>query len=118
MTKDDEKQYRAIHQETLNAVFSRASVIAGQAVKKGVKYKLACDAIYAAHYQALFGSALKKLQNEGKIPTGISVNEAWVHREIHELLVHEIAAKAFSYLDALDERYFWSMNILKKNKKK
>lgn len=118
MTKDEEKQYRDIHQEALNIFFNRASIIAGEAVRKGVKYKVACDAIYAANYQAMFGSALKKLQNDGKVSTSLTVNEAWVNREVHELIVHEVIKKAFGYLDALDDRYYWSMNILKKTKKK
>lgn len=117
MNKDEERQYHEIHQQVVDTLFMKSAVVAGEAVKRGVRYRVACDAIYAAHYQGLFGAALKELQNEGRIANGITVTDAWVHRGIHELVVHEIIRKAFCYLDILDPRYVWSMNILKKKKK-
>lgn len=117
MTKEEERQYREIHQQVADTLFMRAETVAGEAVKRGVKYRVACDAIYAAHYQGLFGAALKTLQNEGKVATGVTVNDAWAHRGVHELVVHEIIRKSFSYLDTLDPRYVWAFNILKKKRK-
>ncbi len=117
MTKEEERQYREIHQQVADTLFMRAATVAGEAVKRGVKYRVACDAIYAAHYQGLFGAALKALQNAGSVPTRMTVNDAWESREVHELVVHEIIRKSFSYLDTLDDRYVWSLNILKKKKK-
>jgi len=117
MTKEEEHQYREIHQQVVDTLFMRAAVVAGEAVKRGVRYRVACDAIYAAHYQGIFGMALKTLQNEGQVGAGVTINEAWAHRSTHELVVHEIIRKSFSYLDTLDPRYTWSLNILKKKKK-
>lgn len=117
MTKDEERQYREIHQQVMDTLFMRSATVAGEAVKRGVRYRLACDAIYDAHYQGLFGAALKDLQNQGKVAIGLTVTDAWVHRGIHELVVHEIIRKAFSYLDTLDDRYVWSLNILKRKKR-
>ncbi len=117
MTKDDEdRQYREIHQQVVDSLFMKSATIAGEAVRRGVKYRLACDAIYAAHYQALFGAALKDLQNDRKLPTALTVSDAWVNREAHELIVHEIITKAFRYMDTLDDRFVWSINILKKKR--
>lgn len=117
MTKEEERQYREIHQQVVDTLFMRAATVAGEAVKRGVRFRVACDAIYAAHYQGLFGAALKTLQGEGTVPTSLTMNDAWANRGIHELVVHEIIRKAFSYLDTLDPRYTWSLNILKKKRK-
>lgn len=117
MTKDEERQYQDIHGQVLNSLFSKSSVVAGEAVKRGVKYRVACEAIYSAHYQGLFGSALKALQNDGKVATGLTVGDAWNHRAVHELVVHEIIRKAFVHLDILDPRSVWSINILKQKKR-
>ncbi len=118
MNKEEERQYREIHQQVSDSLFMRAATVAGEAVKRGIRYRVACEAIYAAHYQGLFGAALKTLQNEGKVANGMTVNDAWVHREVHELVVHEIMGKAFGYLDTLDSRYVWSLNVLKKKRKR
>jgi hypothetical protein len=118
MTKEEDRQYREIHQQVVDSLFMRSATVAGEAVKRGVRYRVACDAIYAAHYQGLFGAALKTLQNDGTVPMGMPVGEAWGHREVHELVVHEILRKAFGYLDTLDDRYVWSLNILKKKRKR
>lgn len=120
MTKKEEedRQYREIHQQVVDSLFMRSATVAGEAVKRGVRYRVACDAIYAAQYQGLFGAALKALQNDGKIAIGMTVNDAWVHRGVHEQVVHEIVRKTLSYLDTLDPRYVWLVNILKKKKGK
>lgn len=117
MTKEEERQYLEIHQQVVDSLFMRAAQVAAEAVARGVKYRTACAAIYAAHYQALFGAALKDLQNDRKVPTGMTMNDAWTDREVHELVVHEVARKVVSYLDTLDDRYVWSVNILKKKKR-
>jgi len=116
MTKEEERQYRQICEMMSAGLFSSAANLAGRAVIQKVSYRIACDAIYAACYQGLFASALKKLQIEGTVANGLSFGDAWTNRAVHELVAHEIVRKMISYLDTLDDRYTWVVNILKKKK--
>ena len=116
MTKE-ERDYQEITQQVADSLFLRASVVAGEAVKRGVRYAVACDAIYGAQYQGVFGAALQSLKNAGKVARGMTIKEAWGDREVHELVAHDIIRKIFSCLDLLDPRYVWSINILKKKRK-
>lgn len=117
MTVDEERQYREIHEQVLGSFLMRSATVAGEAVKRGVKYRVACEAIYAASYQALFSAALKDLQNAGDIDIGVTVTEAWEDRELHEQVSHEIVGEVIRCLSSTDHRHSWSVNILKKKKK-
>jgi hypothetical protein len=116
MTKDDARAYREICQEITDSLFMHAATLAGSSVKKGIRYKLACEAIYAACYQGLFGAALKVLQNDGKVPTSFRIQDAWTNRGVHELVSQEVIRKAVDYLGMTDPRYRWAVNILKRGK--
>jgi hypothetical protein len=116
MTSDEARQYAEICTEITDSLFMHAARVAGESVKKKVRYKLACEAIAAACYQGLFGAALKVLQNSQKAPTGMTVKDAWSNREVHELIAHEIVRNAVHYMGTLDHRYTWTANILKRKK--
>lgn len=116
MTKD-ERDYRDVCAEMIDRTLALASLVAANAVKRGVSYRLAHHAVKAALYQGLFGVALRGMKNEKEMPSSLRMEEAFVTPSHHEAVAHEIVKIVFSNLQVSDPRFVWAMNIVKRKKR-
>lgn len=117
MDDKDERGFRNVCFEMSNRTIALASQIIGEAVAKGVKYKLACNAIKMAMYQGMFSAVLNELKMESKIASDLRVEDAISSPKEHETVAHEIVRLTVDHLRVVDNRYVWSVNIAKRNKK-
>lgn len=118
MKKDEERDYREVCCEMTDQVLALASRVAGNAVKRKVSYRLACHAVKVAIYQGLFGAVLRQMKNDGKMPSALRMEDAFTSNEHHETVAYEIVKLIFDHLQMVDQRYIWSMNIMKRSRKK
>lgn len=114
MTKSEERDYKDVCAEMTDRTMALASLVAGQAVKRGVSYRLACHAVKVALFQGLFSATLRGMKNDHKMPSGLKMEEAFVTPLHHESVAHEIIKTVFDHLQVVDRRYIWAMNIAKR----
>jgi len=117
MNKSDDEAYREVCEEMTDQTLALASRVAANAVKRGVSYRLACHAVKVALYQGLFGSVLRSMKNDGKIPSGLPMETAFTSPKNHESVAHEMVKLIFDHLQVVDRRYVWAMNIMKRDAK-
>jgi len=113
MNKSEEDAYRIVCEEMTDRTMALASLVAANAVKRGVPYRLACHAVKVALYQGLFGSVLRGMKNEGLAPSSLRFEVAFVNSNEHEQVAHEIIKLTFAHLEVTDRRHIWRMNIMK-----
>ena len=116
MKKEEERQYRDVCGEMVDQVLALASRVAGNAVNRGVSYRLACHAVQVALYQGLFGATLRQMKNDQKLPSALKMEDAYVSSKHHEAVAHQIIKTVFDHLQVADQRSVWRMNILKREK--
>lgn len=117
MTKDEDRQYREVFVEMADKTLALASLVAANAVKRGVSYRLACHAIKVALYQGLFAATLRELKNERKLPTSLSLDHAYTHADTHEPVAHEMLSLIVTSLECADRRQTWRANIVRRPRK-
>lgn len=117
MTKLEERDYKSVCAEMTNRTLMLASEVAAQAVQRGIPYRLACHAIKVALYQGVFSATLRGMKNENGMPQSLKMEEAFVTSSHHEPVAHEIVKMVFDHLRAVDRRYIWAMNIVKRKAK-
>jgi hypothetical protein len=117
MTKSEEREYKNVCSQMTDRTLMLASEIAAQAVKRGVPYRLACHAIKVALYQGVFSATLRGMKNGNEMPQNLKMEDAFITPDRHEVVAHEIVKMIFDHLRAVDRRYVWAMNIVKRKAK-
>lgn len=115
MNKEEElRECRDIRKRLLAGVLMQASTATGNAVKKGASYRKAHEAVAEALYEAHFAAILRGLQNDGKVANGLTLEDAFGHKLIRELVTHELISRSLQVLDALDPQHVWACKIVKR----
>jgi hypothetical protein len=114
MRKEEEREYVKLYHEFSSSILSLSSRVVGEAVNKGMGYRVAHYAVKEALYYGLFASILREMKNNGTSPEVLKLESAFTVARDHELIGHELIKLVFEHLQTLDKKYIWSIQISKR----
>jgi dipeptide/tripeptide permease len=115
--KKHERDYKDVAVEMSSRTMMLASQVVGEAVKRGVNYKVACQAAKVGLYQGLFAAVLRGMKNDGLAASAVNADQAFTDLHGHEQVALQTVYLIFDHLQVLDRRHVWRLNIVRRELK-